>query len=82
MSLKGTPFREAYRQVANNLERLKSTDPVKAIKERRHTGASGNLRLDRLAEQILKAKEQNQARRQKYEQTLSKLTETHRKESG
>jgi len=82
MSLKGIPFREAYRQVAKNLEKLKSTDPVKAIKERRHTGASGNLRLDRLAEQVLKAKEQNQALRQKFEHTLSKLTESHRKESG
>ncbi len=82
MSLKGIPFREAYQQVAKSLDKLESTDPTHAIRERSHTGAAGNLRLDRLAETISGAKEQNRDLRQKFERTLNKLTENARKESA
>ena len=50
----GTPFRDAYRQVAEDLAALEGLDPREAIARKKHTGAPGNLRLDvplsRLAE--------------------------------
>jgi argininosuccinate lyase len=42
---KGTAFRDAYRTVAKNLSKLKSEDPVKNIKGKKHVGATGNLGL-------------------------------------
>jgi argininosuccinate lyase len=81
MSLKGIPFREAYREVAKNLEKLEGTDPVQAIKQRKHTGAPGNLQLERLAQTIRKAQKENRTRRETFERTLNKLAESVRKES-
>ena len=42
----GTPFRDAYREVSRTLEDLASRDPEEAIRRRKSTGTSGNLRLD------------------------------------
>lgn len=49
---KGIPFRDAYRQVAKNIGKLKAKDPVKAMKERELTGAAPSLKLDHLEESI------------------------------
>jgi argininosuccinate lyase len=43
---KGVPFRDAYRQVGTNLEKLSGMDPIAAIDRRTSTGTPGNLRLD------------------------------------
>ena len=43
---KGVPFREAYREVGQHLDRLGKHDPVEAIARKTSTGATGNLRLD------------------------------------
>jgi argininosuccinate lyase len=48
----GTPFRDAYKEVGTNLESLKNKDPVKNIKSKTHTGATGNLGLDNIEERI------------------------------
>ncbi len=45
----GVPFRDAYKKVGLNLDKLKSIDPVANIKAKSHLGAPGNLGLDRLA---------------------------------
>jgi argininosuccinate lyase len=42
----GTPFRDAYRTVGQDLESLASRDPVQALDKRSSTGAPGNLNLD------------------------------------
>ncbi len=42
------PFRDAYKQVGLNLDKLKSVDPVANIHAKKHLGAPGNLALDRL----------------------------------
>ncbi|MCX7788763.1 MAG: argininosuccinate lyase [Spirochaetes bacterium] len=42
----GIPFRDAYKEVANNLNALKQRDPKDAISARTSTGTAGNLRLD------------------------------------
>ncbi len=41
----GVPFRDAYREVGLNLDKLEKMDAVAAIKAKKHTGATGNLGL-------------------------------------
>ena len=50
--LNGVPFRDAYQQVAANLEQLSSRDPVANIQSKTHIGATGNLGFDLLQQQI------------------------------
>ncbi|KYC48870.1 MAG: hypothetical protein AMQ74_01550 [Candidatus Methanofastidiosum methylothiophilum] len=52
----GHPFRDAYKEVGINLEALSNKDPVENIKSKTHTGATGNLGLDKIAK-ILKDEE-------------------------
>lgn len=42
----GIPFRDAYRQVGLNLAALKDRDPLEAIRQKKHTGATANLKLN------------------------------------
>ncbi len=41
----GTPFRDAYREVGKNLDKLEGSDPVDAILKKKSIGATGNLNL-------------------------------------
>ncbi len=50
----GTPFRDAYREVGNNLDKLKLEDPVKNIKNKTHIGSTGNLQLKKYDDEISK----------------------------
>ncbi|HLD60894.1 MAG TPA: argininosuccinate lyase, partial [Patescibacteria group bacterium] len=43
----GMPFRDAYREVKENLDKLKVPNPVKAIKEVTSLGGPGNLALEK-----------------------------------
>lgn len=43
----GMPFRDAYIQVKENLDKIKVEDPVKVIKEITSLGGAGNLRLNK-----------------------------------
>ncbi len=40
------PFREAYKRVGANLDRLNKLDAYEIIKKREHTGSTGNLQID------------------------------------
>lgn len=42
----GIPFREAYKQVAHELEKVAYCDPVENILSKTHQGATGNLGLE------------------------------------
>ena len=42
---KGVPFRDAYRQVAQQLDELADRDAAAAISARTHVGSTGNLNL-------------------------------------
>jgi argininosuccinate lyase len=44
--LQGKSFRDAYRDVGLNLEKLEALDPCQTIKNRQSSGTAGNLRLD------------------------------------
>jgi argininosuccinate lyase len=45
MVLAGVPFRDAYREVGLNLEKLADRDPVAAIRRKKSVGATANLNL-------------------------------------
>ncbi len=44
----GVPWRDAYREIGLNLDKLESSDPVENIMSKTHLGAPGNLALDTL----------------------------------
>lgn len=48
----GIPFREAYREIARNLQKISLTSPKEIIKKRKTKGASGDLGLDELEKRI------------------------------
>ncbi len=52
----GMPFRDAYREVAAELETLETASPDQAIKDRRGQGMAGNLRLDLARRRITAAR--------------------------
>jgi len=52
---KGIPFRDAYRQVAKDLDKLADRDPAAVIAARTHVGSTGNLDLKQADRRIVKA---------------------------
>jgi argininosuccinate lyase len=52
LTASGVPFRDAYRRVAEELERLEQGDAAKSLAERVSPGAPGDLRLDRIASRL------------------------------
>lgn len=72
----GIPFREAYKRVGLELDKLRSCDPVENILSKTHLGATGNLCLDRLsklAEKELRGLKREAARLEKVKETLTSL---------
>lgn len=57
LALQGVPFRDAYQQVALNLQSVELGDPHTNIQSKTHLGATGNLGLDNVAKQIEAAKQ-------------------------
>lgn len=49
---KGVPLREAYQKVAKNIEEVKKQEPIKNIQSKKHTGATGNLGLEKIKQKI------------------------------
>ncbi len=45
---KGIPFREAYKKVAENMNKVKKINPEENILSKKHIGATGNLGLEKL----------------------------------
>lgn len=48
----GSTFREAYKEVGLNLDKLTDRDPYEAVKSRTHSGSTGNPRFDLCRESI------------------------------
>lgn len=69
----GVPFRDAYRQVAANLDKLDATDPVANIKSKTHQGATGNLGLDLAEKRIASAQKLWSGRSDAFEKTIEDL---------
>ncbi len=52
LAKKGMPFREAYKKVTKDLDKLEKIDPYKNIKEKKYQGATGNLSFAENKKQI------------------------------
>jgi len=52
MARRGVPFRDAYKQIGLNLDKLASRDPRQNIASKTHLGAPGNLGLEGLRESL------------------------------
>jgi argininosuccinate lyase len=52
LAKKGVPFREAYKKVAKDLNKLGKIDPYKNIKEKKYQGATGNLFLSESKKEV------------------------------
>ena len=44
--LSGGNFRDSYKDVGLNLDKVQGEDPVASLKKRTSTGTAGNLRID------------------------------------
>ncbi|MBI9097248.1 MAG: argininosuccinate lyase [Spirochaetaceae bacterium] len=53
----GSTFREAYKEVGLNLDKLGERDPYNAIKSRTHSGSTGNPRFEICAQTLKKLQE-------------------------
>lgn len=62
---KGMPFRDAYREIGTHLDTLSAYDPIQVLKETRHVGAPGNLRL-LLVKRALRGTKQRWITKQKH----------------
>ena len=49
---KGHPLREAYKEVAKDISKVKMQDPIKNILSKKHLGATGNLGFGEIEKQI------------------------------
>ena len=69
----GMPFRDAYKEVAANLNKLDVTDSRKDILSRKHIGATGNLGLKGLKVNIDNEMEWVEKENRDFESKLAKL---------
>ncbi len=67
------PFRDAYKQVGLNLEKLGDRDPVETIKAKKSVGATANLNLGFARKQLSAAKRFAAAERRKAAAVRKKL---------
>lgn len=70
---KGIAFRDAYKQVANDLQTVKSLDPVENILMKKHIGATGNLQLHLATEQMETYAKWLQKEQDSWEETVNKI---------
>ncbi len=49
---KGMPFRDAYKEAAKNPGKLQKINPITNIQQKKHPGATGNLGLEKIKQQI------------------------------
>ena len=70
---KGVPFRDAYREVAQNLGRLQNMDAHEAIRKKKHRGATGNLGLELSRRRIAEVRETSRRQAAKVADAVQKL---------
>jgi argininosuccinate lyase len=69
----GMPFRDAYQEVAKDLDSLAGRDPVENIKSKTHMGATGNLGLDLAETRIADAAADLSERRKAFDECIARL---------
>ena len=70
----GMPFRDAYHRVKEELDELASVDPNKAIRMKRHMGASFGLDWLAYREQIRTVRQRTRKQKRAYEGAIKSLT--------
>ena len=73
LAREGVPFREAYRRVAAELDKLAGRDPRENIASKTHTGAPGNLCLDLIKSQLDGSRGFFDAKDRKWQEAREKL---------
>lgn len=73
MVLSGKSFRDAYRDVGTNPDKVVSMSPLEGITSRTSTGTAGNLRLDKLEKYLTSLKEDILGQESNVQATLNKL---------
>ena len=69
----GSPFRDAYKEVGINLESLSKKDPVENIKSKTHTGATGNLGLEKIGKRIKDEEKEVLSKKDSYKKKIELL---------
>jgi argininosuccinate lyase len=69
----GMGFRDAYREVGRNLDRLEAGDPYQAIRSRRYPGSTGNLNLEPAEQAIAERRRRLESRAGKIQRRLRNL---------
>jgi len=69
----GSPFRDAYKEIGTNLESLRNKDPVENIKSKTHTGATGNLGLDKIEKKIKEEEKEVLSKKNAYKKKIELL---------
>lgn len=69
----GKPFRDAYREVGQNLDTIPDMDPVELLSRRKHIGATGNLQLHSYKESLQTVQKEWHQRQKDFHKTLQKL---------
>jgi len=69
----GVPMREAYKKIANNLNKVKKQDAKKNILEKKHIGATGNLNLKESKDKLKQINSAISLEDKKLSSALSKL---------
>lgn len=69
----GMPFRDAYKEVAINLDKLEITDSYKNISSRKHIGGAGNLGLKGLKDHVHREMEWVEKEKRDFESRLEEL---------
>ena len=71
--MEGKPFRDAYREVAANLDSLAARDPVANLKSKKLQGGPGNLGLDALKSRADEAAQWLASVREPYRKAIKAL---------
>ncbi len=70
---KGMPFRDAYKEAAKDIGKIKKIEPVKNILSKKHVGATGNLGLGKLKEKIKHINDEADREIEKFGSAIKKL---------
>ncbi|MEM5948167.1 argininosuccinate lyase [Spirochaetia bacterium 38H-sp] len=69
----GMSFRDAYRKVALDLDKVAEKDPSESIRERKYPGTTGNLNLDFVEQRLDSLKQKVLPAKDAFEKALSSL---------
>ena len=74
---KGMPFREAYKQIGNNLESLQAYNVDEALHKSKHLGGTGNLGLDKIEQSIQNIQKVSEEQKQNYQSMKEAILSFH-----